>query len=177
MVDASMKRRPQPAPARKQPTPQELRDACLDFLQRKFYQGHAVDFAKDRPRLLAWVVLWPAKWLNERGVTIPASRYQELFQTVIMDALRLGDTGNITYLPAWLAKVIQSHFACHGDEIYAEAKSMRTLVEHTMLITGQMPHAAPDPVRELAAAAALLKPRKAPKRPSKASVNDQLTLL
>jgi hypothetical protein len=63
-----MKRRQ--APARRQETPQELRDHCLDFLRRKFYPNHAVNFAKDRPRLLAWVVLWPAKWFNEKGVTV-----------------------------------------------------------------------------------------------------------
>ena len=107
---------------------------------------------------MAWVILWPAKWLNERGVTLSADRYREICESVFMDGLRFGNTENISYLPAWLAKVIQSHFACHGDEIYAEAKSMRTLVEHTLLLAGRLPQAAPDPVRDLAAAAALLRP-------------------
>lgn len=95
---------------RKQPTPQELRDELLGFLQRKFYPGQPVAFAKDRRRLLDWVILWPAKWLDDRGVTIPADRYRAIFMSVFMDGLRFGDTANITYLPAWLAKCIQSHF-------------------------------------------------------------------
>jgi hypothetical protein len=35
----------------KQPTSPELLDSILDFLQRKFYQGDAVSFRKDRARL------------------------------------------------------------------------------------------------------------------------------
>src|ERR1035437_2218454 len=107
---------------RKQQTSQELLDDLLGFLERKYYEGHRIEYLKDRRRLLAWVVLWPATWLHERGVTLPDERYRQIFMGVFMDALRLGDTGNIKYLPAWLAKVIQSHFAVHGDEIYEQAK-------------------------------------------------------
>src|SRR5579872_3818331 len=92
-------------PAAKQPTPQELLDGLLDFVQRKFYSDHPLAFTKDRPRLLKWVVLWPAAWLNKRGVTLPADRYREIFMAVFMDGLRFGDTGNITYFPAYLAKI------------------------------------------------------------------------
>ena len=159
---------------RHQPTPLELRDDLLAFLERKFYQGHRIEFVKDRPRLLAWVVLWPAKWLNERGVTIPATRYREIFMAVFIDSLRFGAVEKVTYFPAWLAKVIQSHFAVHGDEIYDEGKNLRAVLERTLLAAGHQVSAAPDPVRELAQAAALLK---VPKRPSKAPVKAQLTLL
>ena len=160
--------------SRAQPTPLELRDDLLDFLERKFYSGHRIEFVKDRPRLLAWVVLWPAEWLDKRGVTIPLDRYREIFMKVFMDALRFGDTGNITYLPAWLAKIIQSHFACHGDEIYAEAKSLRTIVEHVLLVTGGAVNQPADPLRSLAQAARLIK---TPKRRPKSSSKQQLTLL
>jgi hypothetical protein len=162
-------------PGRKQPTPQELLTELSDFLQRKFYEGRAVEFAKDRRRLLDWVILWPARWLDKRGVTIPADRYREIFMAVFMDGLRFGNTGNITYLPAWLAKLIQSHFEHHGDQIYAEAKSMRTMVEHAVLVTGKLAqNPAPDPIRELAQAARLLASNK---RVRIAPIKDQLTLL
>lgn len=153
-------RRPKASPERKQPTPQELLDFLLDFLQRKFYAGHQVAFAKDRPRLLKWVVLWPAKWLNDRGVTIHPDRYRDIFVQVFTDGLRYGDLERITYLPAWLAKTIQSHFEHHGEAYYEEAKSIRNIVEQTMLVTGRPAVAAPDPVRDLAKAASLLRPRK-----------------
>jgi hypothetical protein len=146
----------------------------MAFLERKFYQGHRIEFVKDRPRLLDWVVLWPARWLDDRGVTIPADRYRDIVMGVFMDSLRFGNTENITYLPAWLGKVIQSHFAVHGDEIYDEGKNLRAVLERTLLVAGRQVSPAPDPVRELAQAAHLLK---APKRPSKAPVKAQLTLL
>jgi hypothetical protein len=158
----------------KQPTPQELLDGLLDFLSRKFYQNHPLQFAKDRPRLLDWVVLWPARWFDERGVTIPATEYRKIFESVFMQALVFGKAEKITYFPAYLAKVIQSHFAMHGEEYYESAKSMRNQVDHALLIAGSARHAAPDPVRELAQAARLVKPKKLPRKPP---VNAQLTLL
>jgi hypothetical protein len=159
---------------RKQQTSQELRDSLMDFLQRKFYAGQPVEFRKDYRRLLDWVVLWPAAWLIEKGVSIPDDRYREIFMSVFMDALRFGDTANIKYLPAWLGSVIQKHFAGHGDEIYESAKSIRTLAEHALLSAGKAAVGSPDPVRELAALARLVKAPKAVKRPSQ---KEQLTLL
>lgn len=157
----------------KQPTSQELLDSILDFLQRKFYEGDPISFRKDRSRLLAWVALWPASWLNKKGVSLPADRYREIFFQVFLEAKANG-TEKITYRPAWLRHVIQTHFAHHGDEIYEQAKSVRNLVEHAVLIAGKAAPSAPDPVRELAQASTLLKARKpAPKR----AVKDQLTLL
>jgi hypothetical protein len=174
-----MRHRPKTPRPRPQQTSPELRDECLGFLERKFYEGRPRIFMKDRRRLLAWVVLWPAKWFNQRGVTVPADRYREIFMNVFMDGLRFGDTGNITYLPAWLAKIIQSHFSHHGEEYYDAAKLLRENDLLKGILSGKLqpmrwPVPARDPIREMAAAAALLKPKKkAPKRP----VNAQLTML
>jgi len=159
---------------RKQQTSQELLDDLLGFLERKFYEGHRVDFLKDRNRLLNWVVLWPATWFHEKGVSLPDDRYRQIFMEVFMTALQMGDTGNIKYLPAWLAKCIQSHFAIHGDELYDAAKSMRTLTEHALLSAGKASVVRPDPVRELAAAARLVKAAKPTRKPS---LKEQLKLL
>ena len=57
--------------------------------------------------------------------------------------------------------MIQEYFKCHGDEVYDEAKAVRNLAEHVLLIAGQARAAAPDPVAELAAAKRILD---APKR-------------
>ena len=138
----------QKRPKVKQQTPQELLDTLLDFIRRKFYETDPVNFAKDRRRLLDWVVLWPASWLEERGVTVPADQYREIFFNVFLEAKALG-TDKIKYRPAWLAQVIQSHFDHNGEKIYEKAKSMRNLVENAMLMTGKLAAAVPDPVREL----------------------------
>ena len=63
----------------KQPTPEAMTADLLNFLRTKFYQGEAVQLAKDHRRLLAWVVLWPASWLNAREVTIHGEAYKQIF--------------------------------------------------------------------------------------------------
>lgn len=159
----------------KQPTPAELRDNLLEFIRGKFYPGEGVEFAKDRRRILEWVVLWPATWLDERGVSLPTRRYQDLLTSILMEAVRHGNTGGIKYRPAWLGKVVQSHFAVHGDELYQEAKSMRSLVENALLIAGQAQRQVrPDPIAELAQAARLVRTPK--KRPAPPQRGGQLSL-
>jgi hypothetical protein len=163
------------SPDRRQPTPQELVDEVLRFIETKFYAGDPVSFLKDRRRLLRWVVLRPAQWLDDRGVTISTEAYREiLVDKILMTALRYGNTGDIHYRPAWLAKVVESHLDIHGEEYYESAKAVRAIVEHTLLVAGRLAHAQPDPIRDLAAARRLIPvKRKVPKR----SRNDQLTLL
>jgi hypothetical protein len=163
-------------PSLTQPTSQELRDQLLDFLRRKFYTGpdDARAFAQDRSRLLAWVVLWPAGYLKGRfGTTITGDSYRELFFKVFLDA-DAHRSSRITYRPAWLRMVIQSHWKLHGEEYYQQAKNVRTLAEHALLMTGKAVGAAPDPVSELAAACALLRPSKLALKRSR---KEQLSLL
>ena len=156
----------------------ELTDDLLDFIRRKFYEGDVAGFTKDKRRLLTWVVLWPATYLEERGVSLPLDRLKEIFMDTVMLALQQGNTGGIKYRPAWLGRVIQSHYKIHWDEIYQEAKSSRSLAEHTLLVAGRLPLApAADPTREMAATARLLKGAKRHlKRPVKAA-QTQLGLL
>jgi hypothetical protein len=159
-------------------TTPEVRDALLDLIQRKFYEGHAVQFAKDRRRLIQWVVCYPAAWLYERGVSsgLPLDRYKEIMSRVLIEAASFAEPTKVTYLPAYLRQVIRSHFRHHGDEIYDEAKSVRNLVDQAMLLSGSVRVAA-DPVRELAQAAAAARLLTARKRPVKARITAQLDLL
>jgi hypothetical protein len=162
----------------KQPAPQELTDALLDFLRRKFYTGaaDAKCFAQDRSRLLAWVVLWPAAWLNGRGVTIHGDAYREIFFKVFFNA-DAHRSERIKYRPAWLRMVIQSHFKIHGEEYYEAAKSVRNLADHALLIAGQFKPAMADPVRDLANARRILT-RRSPKNGARQMpVKEQLKLL
>jgi hypothetical protein len=148
---------------RRQVTSQEVRDNLLEFIRQKFYPdpGHWLAFEKDRPRLLQWVVLWPARWLDDRGVSLPAERFQELVVGALMEGLRHGATGEIRYLPAWLGRVVQSHFTVREDAIYAEAKAVSLALSGVMsgLAAVSAASRAPDPVREMAVAAGLLKAR------------------
>ena len=159
----------------RQYTSQEIRDELLRFIEQKFYPGQPVAFAKDRPRLLKWVVFEFSTWLDRREVTLPSQRFLQILRDqVLMEAVRNGNTGAIDYRPGYLRHVVQQHLAHHGDEIYEEAKSIRTLADRALWATQRIAPAAPDPVRELASAARLLK---SAKRPVKRPENDQLTLL
>lgn len=169
--------KPRAKPARKQPTPDDLVADLLDFLERKFYPGHHLAFVKDKPRLLDWVVLWPATWLEKRGVTIPPAEYRSLFFQIFFDGLAHTDLEKIKYLPAWLRMVIRSHFDHHGEAIYQQAKSVRALAEHTLLTLGKMVTPTTDPIREMAAARRLLHAsKKAPARKLQ-KPSSQLSLL
>lgn len=165
----------------KQPTPEELTNALLDFLRRKFYTRpqDVKAFAQDRSRLLAWVVLWPASWLNSRGVTIHGDAYRDIFFKVFLNA-DAHRSDRIKYRPAWLRMVIQSHFEIHGEEYYQQAKSVRSITERLVLLGAASRQAAPDPIGEMSAARSILKAGLAQKRAEKAAsqkpVKDQLSL-
>lgn len=157
-------------------TTPEVRDSLLELIRVKFYQGQQIQFFKDRRCLLSWVVLHLSTWLMQRGVTVglPLDRYKEIMAAVLIDAAAFQRATKVNYIPAYLRQVITSHLAMHGDEIYAEAKSARNLAEHAIMIAGQSRGSAPDPVREMAQAAALLKPSKRTINPP---LNRQLNLL
>lgn len=166
------------APVRLQTTSKEVLEGLLALVQRKFYAGEAVQFAKDRRHLLQWALLWPARhWFKEKEVALPEARYQEILSKVIIEAAAF-QTGPIRYRPAWLGEVIQSHFRIHGEEIYAEAKAMRTLAEHTLLQLGKLPTRPQDAlVNEFDAASRLLDRPKAKKTVAKPVAKEQLNLL
>jgi hypothetical protein len=162
---------------RKQPLPEEVRDSLLDLVKAKFYQGHGLEFLKQRRHLLAWVVLWPASWLDNRGVTLPAERYRSILSAILVEAAACMRQSKVNYLPAYLKQVVQSHFRVHGEDYYAEAKSMRAQIENAMLLAGQARSPQEDPVRQLAQAARLLKTSRPQKPPAKGPSNQQLNLL
>lgn len=163
----------------KQPTPKDLTDACLEFLRRKFYTGpeDGRKFLQDRSRLLAWVVLWPAAWLNNRGVTIHGDDYRDIFFKVFFQASAHMES-KVKYRPAYLRQVIQSHFKIHGEDYYEEAKSTRNQVDQVLMLTGQIAKQAPaaDPVRELANARKILASQAPKKVAAEPAVKGQLNL-
>lgn len=160
----------------KQPVSSELSAALLDFVRRKFYLNDDAAFYQDRRHLMGWVVLWPASWFISKDVSIHGDQYREIFFKVLLqaDAHR---SDKIKYRPAWLKSVLQKHFAMHGDEYLDEAKSVRNLAEQVLLMVGHNRAPAPDPVRELATARAILATQLFKKKAVKASANPQLSFL
>jgi hypothetical protein len=159
-----------------QPTPEALTDHCLAFLRTKFYQENPLQFAKDRQRLLHWVVLEPTAWLNRHAATLHGDRYRAIFAKIINEA-DLHKATKVRYLPAWLKQVIQSHLDIHGETYLDEAKAVQNLADQVLMIAGQIKAATPDPVRELANAHQILASQKRRLIPSKRPVKQQLNLL
>jgi hypothetical protein len=151
-------------PQVKQPRSDEVRDTILNFIRTKFYQGHYVEFAKQQRDLLRWVVFELAVYLDTRAVTIPATRYIEIMvgdKGILMEAIRFMVASKINYIPAYLRQCVQSHLSIHGEDYYNEGKSLRNALDAVLKIAQHSVAVEADPVRELAAAARLLKPRKA----------------
>ena len=164
-------------PQARQPRSDEVRDTILNFIRTHFYQGHFVDFAKQQRDLLRWVVFELAVYLDARAVTIPATRYIEIMvgkKGILMEALQFMVASKINYIPAYLRQCVQSHLSIRGEDYYNEGKSLRSALDAALKFAQVRPAGEPDPVRDLSAAARLLKPRK----PAfKAPKNQQPTLL
>lgn len=150
------KRPDQPVRPRQQ-TSQEVRDALLELVQRKWYAEDRVGFLKEQKDLLRWVILWPAAWLHARGVDVPQEKYREIVSKVLLEAAAFQRIQKVKYRPAYLKMVLQRHFDHHGDEIYAAAKAARSVAEHALATLGKLPVQSTDRVvEELAAASRLL---------------------
>ncbi len=165
------------SPRPRQQLGEEIINDLLGVIRRQFYlDAEPKQWFQDRAFLLRRVVLWPAGWLTGRGVTLPPARYKALLLDIFTDIKRHGSTGAVKFWPGYLASCVQKHFAHHGDEIYNEAKSARTLVENALLCARQNTRTgtAPDPIADLARAASLLKGK--PRRKS-APKSSQLSLL
>lgn len=161
----------------RQVTTQEVLDGLLALVQRKFYPGEAVQFAKDRRRILQWVLLWPARhWFDPKELSVSPDRYRELIGSIITEAAAF-QTGEIQYRPAYLGKAVQSHFECHGDEIYDEAKAVRSLAQHALLTLGGLPQRPESLVADLATASRLLTATKPKLKGKAAAASQQLDLL
>lgn len=170
---------------RRQPTSQELRDTILGFICRHFYQGDFEVMVKDRTRLLRWVVLKPAAWLDERGVTIHPDDYRDLFldakNGLLMTALRHGAIEDVEYVPAYLGKVVESRLQIQGERLYemakrqAAAQSAQIADRVVAQLVGAQGVQRVDPVRQMAQAADLLSVRARAARVKPAG--EQLSLL
>lgn len=160
----------------RQSTPKDVLDALLRLVEGKFYQGDGKRFNQDKKRILVWALLWPAReFFNKKEVAVPAARYQELLTGILIEAAMHADEV-INYRPAWLARVIQSHFEIHEQAIYDEAKAVRNVAENALLAVGQLPQRGDGLVEGFTTLSKLLDVPKAKKR-KVAPATGQLNLL
>lgn len=165
----------------RQSVPSQIANELLAVIRNQFYPdaqlgGEAAkQWFQDQQFIRQRVVLWPAAWLNKRGVSLKPERYQQILLDIFADIKRHGATGAVKFWPGYLAKCVQDHFAHHEDEIYEEAKALRTQLERALATAGSATARQPDPVERLAAAHQVLSAT-ARKRRCKPTA-DQLKLL
>lgn len=171
-----MSGKPQPNPRAEQ-TPAELVAELMGVVRRQFYPDSLVEDARAQKRwfqdshlIKSWVVLWPAAWLEERGVWLSPERYRGALLEIFDEIKRHGDTGAVQSWPRYLAVCVQSRFKLRAEEFLAEGKAARDVVERVALGLAKPTKAdaarrGADVVRALAEAKAVL--RQAGKRPKK----------
>jgi hypothetical protein len=145
-------------PRPEQETPATMVADLLQMIRGQFYGDLPTEqWFKDRAFMTKNVVLWPATWLNERGLTLAPSRYQQILVEKINDAKR-NATAAIYRPTGYLMKCVQDHFRHHEDELHDEAKAFTASVERAV---GQLSAApAADPVAAMATAAEVLQPKR-----------------
>lgn len=146
--------------------PDAMVDRLLGLVFEIFYKGgDGRRWLQDQKPLLM-VLTWPAVWLNQRGVGMPAAEYETKMRDIIGIIARHGDLAKIKLVPAYLGDCVRKHFAHHGDEIYAARKHVRAALDVAAL-QGRAAAAAPDAVPALVAAHAVLATGRKAARPRK----------
>lgn len=116
----------------RQDTPTDLVNDLLGVIRNQFYTEDRNQWFKDQAFLRRNVVLWPADWLNQRGVTLPLDRYKKILLGVFNTIKIHGDTDAVHYWPGYLMHCVQEHFRHHEEEIYEEAKSVRVKLDQAL---------------------------------------------
>lgn len=105
-------------------TAAEVIESALTEVRRLFY-ADMQKFAQDR-EFLVRVLTVPAKWLHERGASMPASWHARILGLILADA-KAHQAGPARFFPGWLLKVVQEHMQHQGDRYYQAAKGTRHL--------------------------------------------------
>lgn len=166
-----MRRRPTIARP-KQDLPGDLVDSLLASIGELYYPARKTTpaerkrWAIDQHWYRQRVILWAAAWLNNRAVTLLTVRFKQILLDKLTEIRRFAPA-EVQNWPRYITKCIQDHFAHNGETIYEEGKTLRAQLETTL---GKLPPAgasAPDPIRVLALAHQLTKPK-----PKKLAKND-----
>jgi len=148
--------RPKPKKAErlKQQTPAEMVGSLMGAVRSNFYGEIPEKWFADQHFIKRNVVLWPANWLNEKGVTLPPERYKAIMLALFVE-IKVNATGPLKYPPGFLMKCVQDHFRIQGEKYYDEGKTIRSKADLALLSAINAPRAA-DPVAALADAHRIL---------------------
>lgn len=143
-----------------QDVPSEIVDVLMRAIQNQFYpesfrsKEGAKKWGQEKHFIMRQVVLWPAGWLDDHGITLSPGRYKQIILTILKEIKVFGAGDAIEYFPRYLSKCVQSHFAHNEDAIHDEGKSFRNQLDRALgRIGGQR---GPDPVASMAASLKVL---------------------
>ena len=146
--------------------PAEMVDRLLERIV-SFYKGRPVTRWMQDQRAILEAITWPAVWLNQRGIGMPAADYEARMNQILETISRHGAVAEVRYFPAYLLDCIRKHFVHQGEEIYEARKHVRNAMDLAFLKgSAPKPAQAPDVVAALLQARAVLAAtRKAKKQP------------
>lgn len=107
-------------------SPSEFTEEMLGVVRRDFYPpAFAKEFFEDR-RFLLSAITNPARYLNDRGARVPASKYRSILTTVISTIKRHGKSrANIERFSIYFLHCVQEHMKHKGDDYLQAAKELR----------------------------------------------------
>lgn len=109
--------------------------------------------------LVQRAVIYPATWLNKRGIFVAPERYRELLLELLQEVKVKG--GEIKFPPGYLLKCVQDHMRFNADRYNSEGKAAR---DRLAKLLGTFPTAEARPdflVKALAAGGeAIQKPKR-----------------
>lgn len=152
----------------KQQLPTEIVDSLLACIGELFYPARSSSpakrkrWAQDRHWYRQRVITWAARWLDSRAVTLRPDRFKQLLLDKLADIKRHAPEQVINW-PRYITKCIQDHFQHNGEAIYNEAKTLTVQIDNALSRLPAAPRE-PDPIRVLALAHQVNKPKARPKR-------------
>lgn len=145
-------------------------------VRRDFYKGKPDKTWFAQQAMVKKALLYPARWLHEKAVEIPAARYEAILTDILDTAARHGDLSKVTYMSRYLLFCVQEHMSHHGDKYYREGVSIRNVVGLLMSTVDKVKRGADGTVPAFAQADSVLQvgKRKAKVKPAAAAEQPSL---
>jgi hypothetical protein len=113
-------------------------EEMLRLIRREFFVQHTDKRFFQERSMLIQAITFPAHWMNDRGVRLPASGYRRILGTVIGTIKRHGNRAKIQRFSVYFLHSVQEHMKHHGDEYYAAAKAARPISAVLPAVTRQV---------------------------------------
>ena len=139
----------------RQDTPADMIDRLLATIRGQFC-GDMDDkkWFSTQDWFKRYVVLWPARFMNKRGFTIPAARYESIMREIFTGIKQ--HAGAVRDWHGYLLKCVQDHWHHNWEDYYRESKSARHLAESTLAHLGKLSPPEDRTVETLAQAQAVI---------------------